>query len=40
MMIRSTMLIIVPPVHEDHGEVLAVLNASQVKGGDPLAILR
>ena len=34
-----TTMIMVRPVHEDHGEVLPVLNASQVEGGDPLTIL-
>ena len=34
-----TKMIMVQPVHEDHGEVLPVLNASQVEGGDPLTIL-
>ena len=41
MIIRMTimMMMMVPPVHEDHSEVLPVLDASQVKGGDPLPIL-
>ena len=34
-----TMMIINPPVHEDHGKVLPVLHASQVERGDPLPIL-
>ena len=40
IMITTVMVMIInPPGHEDHGKVLPVLYASQVKGSDPLPIL-